>query len=77
MGDTRALATPEEVAGYLQVPPATLTIWRYKGTGPPYTPVGRHVRYAWPDVYDWIRNQTKAGGGGATQEKRGRTGRRA
>ena len=53
-----ALATPKQVAEYLQVPERTLTIWRYKGTGPRYASVGRHVRYAWRDVEDWIRQQS-------------------
>ena len=50
----RSLATPNEVAEYLQVPVKTLYTWRYKGVGPRAHRVGRHLRYRWEDVEDWL-----------------------
>lgn len=48
------LATPAEVASYLQVPVKTLYTWRYKGVGPRAHRVGRHLRYRWEDVEAWL-----------------------
>jgi len=57
------LATIEEVASYLRLPPRTLYGWRYKREGPPSFRVGRHVRYRWEDVQRWLADR-KGGGGG-------------
>ena len=51
------LATPEQVADYLQVPVKTLAQWRYLEIGPQYRKVGRHVRYDWADVRKWLATQ--------------------
>jgi excisionase family DNA binding protein len=57
VGD-RPLATPEDVARYLNnIPVKTLAQWRSKGTGPQYRKIGRHVRYDWADVHAWLANQ--------------------
>jgi excisionase family DNA binding protein len=56
----RPLGTPEEVAGYLQVPLKTLAQWRCHGDGPQYHKVGRHVRYRWADVETWLSHQAAA-----------------
>jgi excisionase family DNA binding protein len=49
-----SLATPEEVAAYLNgIPVKTLAKWRSEGTGPAYMKVGRHVRYRLADVVAW------------------------
>lgn len=48
------LATPVEVAQHLQMPEGTLVQWRYRGIGPRYLKVGRHVRYRWSDVSSWL-----------------------
>jgi excisionase family DNA binding protein len=48
------LATPAEVASYLQVPVKTLYTWRYKEVGPRGHRVGRHLRYRWEDVDAWL-----------------------
>jgi excisionase family DNA binding protein len=50
----RRLATPSEVASYLQVPVKTLYTWRYKRVGPRAHRVGRHLRYRWEDVEAWL-----------------------
>ena len=57
--DRRSLATTEQVAAYLgdDFPVKTLIAWRYKGTGPRFVRVGRHVRYRWPDVEAWLTSQ--------------------
>jgi len=52
--EPRALATPVEVADYLRVPLRTLYRWRYAGEGPPGYRVGRHLRFRWTDVEEWL-----------------------
>jgi Helix-turn-helix domain len=64
MAAREPLATPEEVAAFLgDIPKHTLEVWRSQGKGPRWRKVGRHVRYAWPDVDDWLKSQP--GGPGA------------
>lgn len=59
MPEHRALATPAQVSDYLGVPVNTLTQWRYRGIGPRYVKVGRHVRYDWRDLERWQAGQTQ------------------
>lgn len=54
--DNRLLSA-EELAEYLGVPKATLYQWRYRREGPRGFRVGRHIRYRWIDVEDWIEHQ--------------------
>ena len=49
------MATPEEVSAYLQIPAATLAQWRYQGKGPAYRKLGRHVRYSWEAISQWLQ----------------------
>ena len=42
------------VARSLDVPKVTLYGWRYRGKGPRSHRVGKHIRYRWSDVLDWI-----------------------
>jgi excisionase family DNA binding protein len=51
------LLTVQELADYLGVPVATLYQWRYRREGPPGFRVGRHIRYRWTDVVEWIERQ--------------------
>jgi excisionase family DNA binding protein len=51
------LLTVQELAAYLAVPIATLYQWRWRGEGPPGFRVGRHVRYRWNDVREWVDHQ--------------------
>ncbi len=51
------LLTVQELARYLDVPVGTLYQWRYRREGPLGFRVGRHVRYRWRDVQDWISQQ--------------------
>lgn len=48
------LATPQEVAEYLNVPLNTVYDWRRKRTGPKASKVGVHLRYRWSDVDKWL-----------------------
>lgn len=49
------------VADFLGVPEGTMIAWRYRGTGPRYVRVGRHVRYRWGDVDRWVALQIEGG----------------
>jgi len=51
------LLTVQELANYLGVPVATIYAWRYRNQGPPGFRVGRHVRFRWRDVQQWIAQQ--------------------
>jgi excisionase family DNA binding protein len=51
------LLTVQELAEYLGVPVATLYQWRHRREGPPGFRVGRHVRYRWSDVQEWIEQR--------------------
>ena len=56
-GRPERMATTEELADFLQLPPHTLEQWRSQGKGPDYHKVGRHVRYDWQDVRNWKNAQ--------------------
>lgn len=51
------LISVDELADYLGVSVATLYQWRYRREGPPGFRVGRHVRYRWTDIEEWIEHQ--------------------
>jgi predicted DNA-binding transcriptional regulator AlpA len=51
------LKIPAEVSAWLGVSERTLSDWRYRGIGPPFVSVGRHVRYRVEDVETWIDQQ--------------------
>jgi excisionase family DNA binding protein len=55
------LGSPEQVAEHLQIPMQTLAQWRTEGAGPRYLRVGRHVRYRWADVDQWLASQARGG----------------
>ena len=57
MDDRDRLLTVTELAEYLGVPPATLYQWRYRRQGPPGFRVGRHLRYRWTDIHEWIESR--------------------
>jgi hypothetical protein len=38
---------------------STLEQWRWRRTGPKWSKVGRHVRYAWSDVEEWFAAQRR------------------
>ena len=49
------LLTEKEAAQFLGVSVRTLQNWRRKGIGPKWYKVGRLVRYARADLYDFLR----------------------
>ncbi|GAA5176681.1 hypothetical protein GCM10023321_85670 [Pseudonocardia eucalypti] len=51
------LATRAEVAAYLRMPVKTLAYWASIGEGPAYQRTGRHTRYRWADVDQWLERQ--------------------
>ena len=53
----RGLATINDVATYLQIPPKTLHRWRSMGEGPPALKIGKHLRYRWGDVEAWLETR--------------------
>jgi prophage antirepressor-like protein/predicted DNA-binding transcriptional regulator AlpA len=53
------LLTAEEVADILKVSVNTLRNWRYLGTGPVTTPIGKQVRYKRSAVQDYIDSNVK------------------
>ncbi len=57
MHDFEPLLSAQELAAYLDVPLRTLYAWRYRGEGPPGFRVGRHLRYRWRDVEQWMQRQ--------------------
>ena len=54
-----ALLTTEEVAEMLRTPPRTVTDWRYRGVGPPYTKPGKRVLYTCGEVRQWFNSQKR------------------
>lgn len=52
----RGLLSTEELAEYLQVPVPTIYTWRQNGQGPPAIKVGRHLRFRYEDVFEWVQS---------------------
>ena len=50
--------TPAQLATFLQVPEDRLYDMRANGTGPAFVKVGQAVRYLWPDVKEWLAQNT-------------------
>ena len=55
--DAHDVISIEEVARRLDIPKSTLYQWRYKGTGPRSHRIGKHLRYRWSDVLNWLDAQ--------------------
>jgi excisionase family DNA binding protein len=51
--DDRLLSV-EELADYLEVPVKTIYTWRHRNTGPKGFRVGKHLRFRWRDVQNWV-----------------------
>lgn len=58
ISDRTPLAGPEDVAAYLGVPVKTLYQWRHRRIGPNVLKIGRHLRYRWPEVEEWLAAQS-------------------
>jgi len=61
------LLTVQVVADLLQVPPATIYAWRYKGKGPTAVPVGKYLRFRPEDVAAWLEARAEPPRGEAGQ----------
>ena len=55
--------TTSEASIFLNMPLKTLAFWREKGAGPPFSRVGRHVRYHIDDLRAWMRERRVETGG--------------
>jgi excisionase family DNA binding protein len=60
MNSPDRLLTVKDLAEYLGVPVATIYAWRHRREGPPGFRVGRHLRFRWGDVHQWISDKLKA-----------------
>lgn len=60
MEPLKGLLTVQDLADYLDVPVATIYAWRYRRQGPPGFRVGRHLRFRWSDVEQWISDRLTA-----------------
>lgn len=56
------LGTTAEVAAYLGVPIATIHRWRTVGTGPAAMKVGKHLRWRWEIVDEWLDERSGSSG---------------
>ncbi len=54
------LLTVQDLADYLGVPVATIYAWRHRRPGPPGSRVGRHLRFRWSDIEQWISDRLTA-----------------
>lgn len=52
--------TVEEVAERLRIQPATIHTWRYQGTAPKGTKIGRRVLFRESDVIEWEHRREEA-----------------
>jgi excisionase family DNA binding protein len=48
------IVSADELARRLDIPKTTLYGWRYKNKGPRGHRVGKHLRYRWSDVLEWL-----------------------
>ncbi|WP_432847255.1 helix-turn-helix domain-containing protein [Amycolatopsis sp. CA-161197] len=51
---------PEELAAFLNIPVKTLRDWRLKKYGPPFSKLGKHVRYDPAAVRAWVADASAA-----------------
>lgn len=48
------LLSVEDLAEYLDVPVKTIYSWRHHKTGPSGIRIGKHLRFRWSDVEQWL-----------------------
>jgi predicted DNA-binding transcriptional regulator AlpA len=51
----------EDLSAYLSVPVATIYKWRTTGEAPRAHKIGRYLRWAPADVFDWLEGKRDAG----------------
>ena len=49
--------TEQKAASYLDVKVSTLRDWRFRGSGPPFSKLGRLVRYDLSALDEWMRSR--------------------
>jgi predicted DNA-binding transcriptional regulator AlpA len=54
--DIDPLWTAADMAHFLGVPVKTLYQWKWRGEGPPWKKVGRHLRYDPAEVRKWVES---------------------
>jgi predicted DNA-binding transcriptional regulator AlpA len=57
----KPLWTIEDLSAYLSVPVATIYKWRTTGEAPRAHKIGRYLRWAPVDVYEWLEGKRDAG----------------
>lgn len=55
------LVSPTELSECTDIPVQTWANWRWKGEGPPWIKLGRHVRYRWADIEKWLDDNAQGG----------------
>ena len=51
------MLTSEELSEYLQVPVKTIYEWRTNKTGPTAYRLGKHTRYRYSDIEEWLEER--------------------
>ena len=51
-----------KLAEFLEWSTHTVIVHRNKGTGPPFSKIGRSIRYQLRDVLDWLDSKKNGGG---------------
>jgi predicted DNA-binding transcriptional regulator AlpA len=54
--------SPEDLAEREGVPLPTVYNWNYRGGGPKFMKIGKHVRYRLADVIEWEQSRLVASG---------------
>ena len=62
---SKPLWTIEDLSAYLSVPVATIYKWRTTGEAPRAHKIGRYLRWAPADVFDWLEGKRDADEPGA------------
>lgn len=47
------------LAAWIQLPEASVRMWRYRGGGPKWHRIGKHVRYRRCDVEAWLAERER------------------
>jgi len=55
----KTLLNETNAARFLDIKPATLAAWRYRGTGPIFRKIGRLVRYLQRDLEEYLEGQAR------------------
>ncbi|GAB3718779.1 helix-turn-helix transcriptional regulator [Nocardiopsis nanhaiensis] len=59
-GQVRLLGA-SQLSEYTGIPVQTLANWRWRGEGPPWFKLGRHVRYRIAEVEKWLDDNAQGG----------------